>query len=81
MTSIANRKTRLRAEFGDSVREAGKYRPVLMEFEPHCIHVRLKGLRHSFVISPAAIYNRAVQTEVVRLLAERKAAKKRRGRK
>jgi hypothetical protein len=75
MTSLATRKTRLSVEFSDCIRERGKQRNVTMELTPYGVRVRLKGLRSSFEISPAAIYNRAVLLEVERKRAERKRAK------
>ena len=76
MTALSERKSRLRVEFSDAVRERGKLREVTMEFTPYAVTVRLKGLRQSFTISPAAIYNRAVLLEVSRRQAEKKAARK-----
>jgi hypothetical protein len=73
MTRLATRKTRLSVEFSDCIRERGKLREVTMEFTPYAVSVRLKGLRSSYAISPAAIYNRAVLMEVERKRAEKKA--------
>ena len=73
MSILAKRKTRLSVEFSDCVRERGKLREITMDFTPYGVKVRLKGLRSSFDISPAAIYNRAVMLEVERLRAEKKA--------
>lgn len=73
MTSLSKRKTRLAVEFSDCVRERGKLREITMLFEPYGITVRLKGMRSSYAISPAAIYNRAVLMHVERVRAEKKA--------
>jgi hypothetical protein len=75
MTSLAKRKTRLSVEFSDCVRERGKLREVTMDFTPYGIKVRLKGLRSSFELSPASIYNLAVQKEVERRRLEKKKKK------
>lgn len=75
MTSLAKRKTRLIVEFSDCVRERGKLREVTMVFTPYAITVRLKGMRSSYSVSPAAIYNAAVMRQVERSRAERKAAR------
>ncbi len=77
MTSLATRKTRLAVEFSDCVRERGKLREVTMVLTTYGISVRLKGMRSSYPISPAAIYNRAVLMEVERLRGEQKAKKRR----
>jgi hypothetical protein len=78
MTKMAERKTRLSVEFSDCIRERGKLREVIMQFSPYGIQVRLKGLRTSYEVTPAAIYNRAVQVSVDKARAERKAKKGRR---
>lgn len=77
MTSLAKRKSRLRVEFSDAVRERGKIREVTMEFTPYGVRVRLKGLRSAYDISPAAIYNKAIMLEVERRRAERKSRRAR----
>lgn len=76
MTSLAKRKTRLLVEFSDSVRERGKLREVVMEFTPYEIRVRLKGLRSTYSVSPAGIYNLAVRAAVEKARAERKAKRR-----
>jgi hypothetical protein len=78
MTKMAERKTRLSVEFSDCVRDRGKLREVTMVFTPYEISVRLKGMRQSYSVTPAAIYNAAVMREVERLRAERKARKAKR---
>ena len=75
MTSLARRKTRLAVEFSDCVRERGKLREVVMELTPYGMKVRLKGMRSSFDISPAAVYNQAVLKFVAARRAEKKARK------
>lgn len=76
MSSLAERKSRLRVEFSEQVRERGRLRAVTMELQPWCLRVRLKGMRQSFEISPAAIYSTAVKMQVEHARAERKAARK-----
>lgn len=78
MSQLAKRKTRLVVEFAETVRECGKYREVLMELTPFGVKVRLKGLRASFEISPAAIYNRAALLEAERVRAEKRNGRTRR---
>jgi hypothetical protein len=78
VTSLAKRKTRLSVEFSDCIRERGKLREVTMVFTPYGITVRLKGLRSSFDVSPASIYNLAVAKDVERKRAEKKAKKAKR---
>jgi hypothetical protein len=78
MTSLAKRKTRLSVEFSDTVREQGKHREITMDFSPYAVSVRLKGLRSSFLISPAAIYHCAVRLSVNQAVADKKAKKARR---
>lgn len=76
MTSLAKRKTRLLVEFSDCVRERGKLREVVMEFTPYEIRVRLKGLRSTYNVSPAGIYNLAVCAAVEKACAEKKGRRK-----
>ena len=74
MSRLDSRKSRLTVEFSETIREHGRHREVTMELSPYGVTVRLKGLRTRFVISPAAIYNRAVLLEVERRRAEKKAS-------
>lgn len=76
MNHLAQRKTKLSVVFSDAVREQGKLREVVMDFHPYGIRVRLKGLRSSYEISPASIYNRAVLAHVEKLRAEKKARRR-----
>ena len=77
MTSLARRKTRLAVEFSDCVRERGKLREVVMELTPYGMKIRLKGMRSSFDVSPASVYNLAVMKFVTAQRAEKKARKTR----
>lgn len=76
MTALDKRKTRLSVEFSDAVRERGRLRPVTMDLTPYGVRVRLKGMRCSFDVSPASVYNLAVLKFVAAKKAEKKARKK-----
>ena len=76
MTALEKRKTKLAVEFSDTVRERGRLREVVMQFSPYGVTVRLKGMKCSFDISPASIYNQAVLKAVAAKRAEKKARKK-----
>ena len=75
MTSLSERKSRLVVEFSDAVRERGRLRPVVAELRPWGMTIRLKGMRASFEISAAAIYDLAVKQYVSQQRAEKKARK------
>jgi hypothetical protein len=77
MTKMSERKSRLSVEFSDAVRERGRLREVVMDFSPYGIKVRLKGMRASYDISPASVYNQAVMKAVAARRAEKKAKRKR----
>lgn len=81
MTILEKRKSRLQIITSDVVRERGKFREVVLEAHPYYANVRLKGMRSGFQVSWAGIYNLAARLEVERAKAEKKAAKKDRGRK
>ena len=76
MSVLANRKTRAVLEFSDCIREKGKLRPIVFELTPYGVKVRLKGLRGSYEITPASVYNSAVARAVAQKRAEKLAAKK-----
>lgn len=73
MTSLAKRRTKLIIETSETIRERGKYREIIMEAHPYHISVRLKGMRQSFDVSCASIYNLAVKQTVDKARAEKKA--------
>lgn len=75
MTSLLERKSRLVVEFADCVRERGKYRPVTAELKPWGAEIRLKGMRQSFKLSAASMYDLAVKQFVAEQRAEKKARK------
>lgn len=76
MTDLSSRKTKCVVQFSDAVRERGRLREVIFHLTPYGIEVRLKGMRQAFQVSPASVYNLAVQKEVNRQKAEKKAGKK-----
>jgi hypothetical protein len=76
LSNLATRKTKLSVTFSDCVRERGKLREVIMDLTPYGVKVRLKGLRTSYDLSPASVYNRAVLLQVEKLRAEKKAKRK-----
>lgn len=76
MTDLSTRKTRCVVQFSDTVRERGRLREVILELSPYSAKVRLKGMRQSFDLSPASIYNLAVQKFVIQQQDEKKKAKK-----
>lgn len=76
MSKLSARKTRCVLEFSDTVRERGKLREIVFELNPYGIKVRLKGLRGSYEITPASVYNSAVARFVAQKRAEKLAAKK-----
>ena len=78
MTALAQRKSKLQIVTSDTVREHGKLREVTLEANPYFATVRLKGLRTSYPISWAAIYDHAVKIAVEKARAEREARKLRR---
>ena len=75
MSVLAKRKTRCILEFSDCIRERGKLREVIFEVSAYGIKVRLKGLRGSYEIAPASVYNAAVARFVAQKRAEKLAAK------
>ena len=78
VTRIEKRKSRLTVQSSDCVRERGKLREVILDFSPsgYTISVRLKGMKSSFEITPASIYNLAVAKAVEKARAEKKARKR-----
>ena len=75
MSNLGKRKTRLVFTTCDTVRERGKLREVVIEAQPYYCIVRLAGMRTSFEISYATIYQTAA-----RVAAERARAAKKKGR-
>lgn len=70
----------LKRETPSLVRERGKSREVIIELRPPFnIALRLKGTRRAYSITAAGLYQVLVKDEAVRLIMERKAARKARG--
>lgn len=81
MAHLEKRKSRLTFTTADTVRERGKLREVVVEATtPYWATVRLAGMRKSYKVSFASIYTLAVKQEVEKQRAEKKAAKKGKGR-
>lgn len=77
MTSLAKRKSKLIFTTSDTVRERGRLREVIVEAaSPYHLRVRLAGLRTSYELSFAGLYQQAVRVEVERRKAEKKARKR-----
>lgn len=73
MSKLCERKSRLVAEFSETIRERGRSREIVVQLSPYNIKVKLKGTRTWFDLSPASCYNLAVAKEVARQRAEKKA--------
>ena len=76
MTNLRSRKTRCIVMFDETIRERGKSREIVMELNPYSVRVRLKGMRGSYEIPAASVYNAAVARFVAQQRAEKLAAKK-----
>ena len=72
MSKLCERKSRLVAEFSETIRERGRSREIVVQLSPYNIKVKLKGTRHWYDLSPASCYNLAVAKEVARQRAEKK---------
>lgn len=77
MTKLCERKSRLIAEFSETIRERGRSREIVVQLSPYNIKVKLKGTRTWYDLSPASAYNLAVAKEVARIRAEKKAKRER----
>lgn len=77
MTSLLSRKSRLAFVSEDVVRYRGKLRRVVVEVDTQgrTAQFRLEGTRPRYPLSFAGMYNRAVQLEVERLRAAKKAGR------
>jgi hypothetical protein len=75
MSKLCERKSRLVAEFSETIRERGRSREIIVQLSPYNIKVKLKGTRTWYDLSPASCYNLAVMKEVARIRAEKKAKK------
>lgn len=67
----------VRRETSETVREAGKYRAVVVTLTPHGLYLKAKGLHGQGYLLPLGhAYQYAMRLEVDRRKAEKKAAKK-----
>jgi len=78
MTSLDKRKTKLVFTTCDTVRQRGRLREVVLECKPYFAMVRLSGMRTSFAISYATIFETAARIKAERDRAEKKKAKQER---
>jgi hypothetical protein len=76
MTSLTTRKTRLSFETGDTIRDRGKLREVVIECENTFAYVRLKGTRSRFQIEWSAVYHAAAKLAAMQVRREKIDAKK-----
>lgn len=78
MTSLAKRKTQLSFITEDVVREAGKYRRVIIEVQTGgtVALMRLEGTRRRYPMSFGGMYSQAVKVSVDQERAAKKAAQK-----
>ena len=79
MSKLCERKSRLVAEFSETIRERGRSREIVVQLSPYNIKVKLKGTRSWYDMSPASCYNLAVAKEVAKQRALKAEAKKARG--
>ena len=75
MTELSKRKSKLVFETADEMREHGRYRPIVAEPHPFHMSVRLKGLKTSYDVSWAAIYQLAVKIQVENERREKRKAR------
>lgn len=76
MGKLAERKSKLKVEFSDTIKSRGKLREIIMEFSPYLVMVRLKGMRTGYPITAASIFNRAAFIHAEHVKAERAANRK-----
>jgi hypothetical protein len=76
MTSLSQRKSRLTFETGDTIRERGRSREVVIECENTFAFVRLKGTKTRFQIEWGAIYHAAAKLAAAQVRREKLAARK-----
>lgn len=76
MTSLEQRKTKLKFETASAVFDRGHYRPVVIIAHAAYAEIRLKGTRTSYVATYASMYHAAVKAEVEAQRREAKAKKK-----
>ena len=76
MTSISQRKSKLIFETGDTVRERGRRREVVVEANDTFAVVRLKGTRTRYAIEWSAIYTAAAKLAAAQQRREKLEARK-----
>lgn len=76
MTALSQRKSKLIFETGDTVRERGRRREVIIEAEDTYAFVRLKGTRTRFMIEWSAIYTAAAKLAAAQQRREKLGGKK-----
>ncbi len=76
MKTLSSRITNLTFETSSQVREAGEWRPVVIEAEPKAAVVRLKGLRQRLLVPWDAVYALAARLEAQRSHPDKVAARK-----
>lgn len=76
MMSISERKTKLKFQTASAVWERGENRPVVIEAHAAFCLVRLKGMRKSYIITYAQVFNKAVKMEVEAERREKREKKK-----
>jgi hypothetical protein len=75
MTALSQRKSKLTFETGDTMRERGRSREIIIEAEDTFAYVRLKGTRTRFAIEWSAIYTAATKLAAAQQRRERLAGK------
>jgi hypothetical protein len=76
MTALSQRKSKLTFETGDTVRERGRSREIIIEAENTFAYVRLKGTRTRFMIEWSAIYSAAAKLAAAQRRREKLAGKR-----
>jgi hypothetical protein len=76
VTALSQRKSKLIFETGDTVRERGRRREVIIEAEDTYAFVRLKGTRTRFMIEWSAIYTAAAKLAAAQQRREKLGGKK-----
>lgn len=64
MTALSKRKSRLLISTEDSVYDSGRRREVMLEAHPYHATIRLKGMKTTFEVSWASVYQLAVKQAV-----------------
>lgn len=76
MTKLSERRTKLKIETADVVRDRGRtYREVVIEATPLVARVRLKGTRRSYDVNWSTIYELCCKIAAENARREKKAKK------